>query len=180
MSFFSADVVSLYTNIDIQASVKSLIEFSIEHWEELDTWGISATDIHRMLDVVLGNSFFVYANKLYKQLVGLFMGSKPSPLAAIIRVYMFERSSIYRDLRLTFYRRYVDDTASFARSEVEARELVAGIAHEDSDSPFGPLSPCKEHVDDVRMFGYHHVPRTAALACTCKHAVRVANQVSDH
>ena len=133
MSFFSADVVSLYTNIDIQASVKSLIEFSIEHWEELDTWGISATDIHRMLDVVLGNSFFVYANKLYKQLVGLFMGSKPSPLAAIIRVYMFERSSIYRDLRLTFYRRYVDDTASFARSEVEARELVAGIAHEDPD-----------------------------------------------
>ena len=113
--------------------MKSLIEFSLEHWEELDTWGISATDMHLMLNMVLENSFFVYDNKLYKQLIGLFMGSKPSPLAAIIRVYMFERASIYTDLRLTFYGRYVDDTASFAKSEVEARELVAGIAKEDPD-----------------------------------------------
>ena len=22
-------------------------------------------------------------------------------------------------------------------------------------SPFGPRSPCKEHIDDVRMLGYH-------------------------
>ena len=34
-------------------------------------------------------------------------------------------------------------------------------------SPFGPLSPCKEHVDDVRMLGYHDEPQTAALSCTC-------------
>ena len=47
-------------------------------------------------------------------------------------------------------------------------------------SPFGPLSPCKEHVDDVRMLVYHDVPHTTALSCTCKHTVWVANQVPDH
>ena len=61
------------------------------------------------------------------------MGSKPSPLAAIIRVYSYERRSVYLDLRISFYKRYVDDTGSFATSKEEAREIVDKIAREDPD-----------------------------------------------
>eukprot|EP00116_Pleurobrachia_bachei_P002696 sb/3462958/ len=112
--FFSADVTSLYTNINVTASVQDLVDMAEEHWEELDTWGLELVDIHEMLDFVLCNPYFSYNGKIYRQLVGLFMGSKPSPLAAIIRVYSYERRSVYLDLRISFYKRYVDDTGSFA------------------------------------------------------------------
>ena len=65
--FFSADVCSLYTNISIEASVESLMELAVEHWEHLNTWGISPGHIHLMLEYVLHNSYFTYRRKLYKQ-----------------------------------------------------------------------------------------------------------------
>ena len=50
-----------------------------------------------MLELVFTSSYFVFDQKLYKQLLGLFMGCKPSPIGAIVRVYMFERRSVYVD-----------------------------------------------------------------------------------
>ena len=131
--FFSADVTSLYTNINVAASVQDLVDMAEEHWEELDTWGLELVDIQKLLEFVLCNPYFTYNGKTYRQLVGLFMGSKPSPLAAIIRVYSYERRSIYSDLSITFYKRYVDDTGSFAANKEEARLIVDRIAKEDPD-----------------------------------------------
>ena len=52
------------------------------------------------------------------------------------------------------------------------------------ESPLGMASirspsSYNSRLDDVRVKGNHHVPRTAALSCTCK-TVPVANQVLDH
>ena len=111
-----------------------------EHWDELDTWGLTLTDLHRILEFVFTNSFFVFNNRLgrlYKQLVGLFMGCKPSPIGAIIRVFMFEKRSIYVDIYFItnpvskFYRRYVDDAGSQTRSKEEAEAMLQLISNQD-------------------------------------------------
>ena len=109
------------------------MELTLEHWDTLDTWGISAGYIHQALEFVLTNSYFTYNTRLYRQLVGLFMGCKPSPLAAISRMFVYERKSIYLDQHLTFYGRYVDDAGSFARTREEAEQFVSTIAEQDPD-----------------------------------------------
>ena len=40
----------------------------------------------------------------------------------------------------------------------------------------GPPYPYNGHPDDVRIQGFQDVLRTAALSCTCKHAVQVAKK----
>ena len=52
------------------------------------------------------------------QMVGLFMGCMPSPIGAVIRVYMFEKRSVYTDIHFLsnpaslFFGRYMDDLGS--------------------------------------------------------------------
>ena len=60
--------------------------------------------------------------RVYMQILGLFMGCKPSPIGAIVRVYRFEKESIYIDVYFLpiFYGRYVDDGATLAESEEHA------------------------------------------------------------
>ena len=78
---------------------------------------LQLVDIHQILELVFGNAYFCFDNNLYVQLIGHFMGCKPSPIGAIIRVYMFENNSIYIDtLYLPFYKRHVDDGATLARN----------------------------------------------------------------
>ena len=114
------------------------MELAKEHWDHLNTWGMDIGNLYTFLEHVLDNSFFTYNRRLYRQRVGLFMGCKPSPLAAIARVYLFERKSIYVDLHLTFYGRYVDDAGSFARTQEDAEHMVNSIAQQ--DQPPGPAS----------------------------------------
>ena len=77
--FCSADVTSLYTNINIQGCIEDVINLAAEHKDSLDLLGLQLVDIHEMLETVFTNSYFVFDNKLYQQLLGLFMGCKPSP-----------------------------------------------------------------------------------------------------
>ena len=87
-----------------------------------------------MLEIVLGNAFFTYQGKLYLQLTGLFMGCKPSPIVAI-RVYIFERRSIYTDINFLSkpYGRYIDDGYGLVTSLEEAQVMFDLIAAEDPD-----------------------------------------------
>ena len=90
-----------------------------------------------MLDLILSNGVFTYHGKLYLQLIGLFMGCKPSPIIAIILVYMFEKRSIYTDSDINFliksYGWYIDDAFSLVRTLEEANSLFKLIADEDPD-----------------------------------------------
>ena len=42
LQFYTADVVSLYTNINIGKCVDDIIEFAAEHIEHLDLWSLSS------------------------------------------------------------------------------------------------------------------------------------------
>ena len=149
-AFCSADVTSLYTNINIQGCIEDVIALADEHQESLDFFGLQLVDVHEMLETVLSNSYFIYDSQLYLQLLGLFMGCKPSPIGAIVRVYTFERRSIYIDPHylplVTVYGRYVDDAGSLADSEEHAQLMFQSISDQDPDGHLGweidyPTSP---------------------------------------
>ena len=97
LKFYTADIAALYTNLSIEYSISATIELAHKFWEELDTFGITLVELRKILDLVFGNSYFTFDQKLYLQRDGLFMGCSPSPGAAIIAVYKMERNSIYTD-----------------------------------------------------------------------------------
>ena len=139
LQFYTADIVSLYKNIDIGKCVDDILEFAAEHIEYLDLWSLSLTDVHIILNLVLFKSFFTFNNRLYQQLVGLFMGCIPIPLAAVIRVFSFERRSIYTDTYYLsnpvhlFFGRYIDDLGSFSRTREITLETLNRISDMDPD-----------------------------------------------
>ena len=63
------------------------------------------------------------------------MGCKPSPVCAIVRIYSFERRSIYLDTTYisTPYDKYIDDVFTIVSCEEDAIELFKSIANEDPD-----------------------------------------------
>ena len=107
-----------------------------EYQDVLNFNGLYLVDIHQILELVFGNAYFCFDNKLYLQLIVFFMECKPSPIGAITRVYMFERNSKYIDTHyLPFYKRYVDDGATLTRSEEHATDIFnsISIAKQDPD-----------------------------------------------
>ena len=155
LKFFSADVVSLYTNIDVPSCIDDMIEFAAENIKNLDLWGLTLTELHQILDLVLSESFFIYNNRLYKQLQGLFMGCRPAPFGAVNKLYKCERLSVYVDVYyLTHPVRlllgvYMDDLGSLAGNREEAREMVDRIAEKD---PHGLLKWELDFPDSVGQF----------------------------
>jgi hypothetical protein len=134
LNFCTADISALYTNLDILGCIKSVINFAEQNIDHLNLRGLQLVDVHEILDAVLLNSYFTYDGRLYKQLQGLFMGCAPSPIAAVIRVFMFERSTLYADVQfLPIYGRYIDDAYTLASSRTEAVELFRNIGKEDPD-----------------------------------------------
>ena len=140
-NFCTADVTSLYTNINIQGCIEDVINLAAEHLDSLQLFGLELVDVHEMLELVFTSSYFVFDRKLYQQMLGLFMGCKPSPIGAIVRVYTFERRSVYIDPHYlpttSVYGRYVDDAGTIAESEDQARNLFNHIADQDPDGHLG-------------------------------------------
>ena len=120
-NFCSADISALYTNLNIESCIDDIMAMVSEYKHSLSLLGLKLVDLHRILDTVLSNTYFAY-NKLYLQLVGLFMGCKVSPLLAIIRVYTFEKRVFYVDQHYisVLYGRYVHDAYTIANSVEEA------------------------------------------------------------
>ena len=86
-TFFTADVEALYTNINVETAIDDIIEIAGENRNLLKLHGLTLTDIHELLEVALLNSYFVYDQQVYNQLFGFFMGVRPAPLGAIIKMW---------------------------------------------------------------------------------------------
>ena len=135
-TFFTADVEALYTNINVETAIDDIIELAGEHRNLLKLYGLTLTDIHELLEVSLLNSYFVYDNQVYNQLYGFFMGVRPAPLGAIIKMWKLEKNSIYVDSRISpiFYGRYYDDLAAVTSNIRKARLICTSIETEDPDN----------------------------------------------
>ena len=135
--FCSGDISSLYTNINIAACIEDIVTLADEHKSSLCFYGLKLLDIQEMLEIVLGDSFFTYNHRVFRQLIGLFMGCKPSPICAIARVYTFERRSVYTDNDIAYistpYGKYIDDACTTAHTKEEAIAMFESISEQDPD-----------------------------------------------
>ena len=133
--FFTADVESLYTNINVNTAILNIIEFATEHRSKLTLYGLTLTDIHELFEVSLLNSYFMYDRQVYIQLQGFFMGVRPAPLGAIIKMWKLESLSLYTDLRISmvYYGRFYDDLSSAAHNKRRAQLMCNLIEAEDPD-----------------------------------------------
>ena len=63
------------------------------------------------------------------------MGCKPSTICAIVRVYTFERRSVYSDIAYISapYGKYIDDAYAIARTKEDAITMFESISEQDPD-----------------------------------------------
>ncbi len=135
LTFFTADVEALYTNINVQTAIEDVLEFAKENRRSINTYGLHLSDIQELLELTLGKSYFVYNRQVYLQLLGLFMGSNPAPVLATVKMWKLERNSVYTDLRITLptYSRFYDDLNEATSIKRKAQQLCDFIQQQDSD-----------------------------------------------
>ena len=104
---FSADAISMYTNIDTDHALQMISQF-LKHKTRLtkkdSTLLIDATTL------VMKNNIFQFDDTYWIQLQGTAMGTPPAPMYATLYFGIHETPLIekYKD-NLLFYKRYIDD-----------------------------------------------------------------------
>lgn len=108
--FVTADIASLYTNIDTALGLRLVREFLTEQKVATNM----ANCIMTLLTFVMKNSYLQFDGTIYLQIDGTAMGTACAPTYANIVVYMLERpvlKCMNNDLYL--YRRFLDDVLAY-------------------------------------------------------------------
>lgn len=118
--FVTADIASLYTNIDTQRGLQLVRLFLTEQLVDERHSNL----IMDLLRFVMDNSYLSFRGQLFHQRDGTAMGTACAPSYANIVVYMLERPvvELLAPTGLFFYRRYLDDLLAFVAPE-KAQEL---------------------------------------------------------
>ena len=143
----------MYANINIQSCIDDAISLASEYQQSLCLYGLKLSDIQEMLEVIFGDLFFTYNRRVFRQLIGLFMGCKPSPIRVIVRVYIFEHRSIYTDINYISipYGKYIDDAYILTNTTEDALAVFQTITEQD------PNALLKWEIDFPRQ-NSHFVP----------------------
>lgn len=119
--FVTADIASLYTNIDTELGLKLISKFLTE-------CNLSS-DRHRLImdliTYVMNNSYLSFRDQVYHQRDGTAMGTSCAPTYANIIVYMLEReifAEFNTDIRL--YRRFLDDVFAYVTATCSERFMT--------------------------------------------------------
>lgn len=123
----TADIGSLYTNIDTRMGLALIKQFLIE--AKIEQWRMNM--IMDLLTFVMNNSYFSFKDRMFHQIDGTAMGTACAPTYANIVVYMLERIVIERfTTDITLYRRYLDDVfATVKQDRAEAFMLAMNSMH---------------------------------------------------
>ena len=104
--FVTADIASLYTNIDTPKGIDAARRFLVEQQVEPSL----AAFIIDLLRFVLENAYLQHKDNIYHQIDGTAMGTSLAPSYANIFVYMNERPLVEElSCFLHLYRRFLDD-----------------------------------------------------------------------
>ena len=104
---FTADAVSMYTNIDTYQAVGSIRSF-LNSSEEYRHMPLPA--INDAIDLIMNNNVFKFGDCYFHQISGTAMGTPPACCYATIYYAIKEKTLLakYRE-NLQFYKRYIDD-----------------------------------------------------------------------
>jgi hypothetical protein len=107
-SFFTADAVSMYTNIDTEHALTEIAKFLRTHPICKDTEAIEA--IIRGLEILMRNNLFKFGDTAWLQLTGTAMGTPPACMYATLYFAIYEMELLtHFNSSVAFYRRYIDD-----------------------------------------------------------------------
>jgi len=109
-SIFSANAKSMYTNIDSDLGVSTFIEFLQSNQEKIPK--VFPTNLFlQILDTVMRNNIFTFADTFWLQLSGTAMGTPIACAYATIIFGHFKNTSILKEYNsnLQYYRGYIDD-----------------------------------------------------------------------
>jgi hypothetical protein len=105
--FFTADAVSMYTNIDTNHALQVIEKFIRDHPQY--------TTIHERnaviegLNLIMRNNVFQFGNTYWHQQNGTAMGVSPSCMYATLYFATYEQTLIEKYPELKIYKRYIDD-----------------------------------------------------------------------
>ena len=112
----SLDVKSLFTNVPLQKTIYIILKRIYEK-KEINT-SISKNDLKHMLILCTESVYFSMNGDIYLQIDGVAMGSPLGPVLAGIFMVEPERSLVPKlSNYIRFWKRFVDDTISFANIE---------------------------------------------------------------
>ena len=107
---FSADAVSMYTNIDSVTGIHSIKRLITANQDQLPT-DFPKELFLNVLQLVMNNNIFQFGESFWLQLSGTAMGTPAACAYATISYGEFENSTILTAFapNLLYYRRYIDD-----------------------------------------------------------------------
>ena len=65
LTFFTADVEALYTNINILTAIEDVLEFAKENKASINTYSLKLSDIQELLEATVGKSYVIYNKQVY-------------------------------------------------------------------------------------------------------------------
>jgi hypothetical protein len=108
VSFFTADAVSMYTNIDTTHALHVISQFLRTHPLCQNIYNIDS--VNRGLEILMRNNLFKFGNTYWLQLEGTAMGTPPACMYATLYFAIYEIELLtHFNSSLAFYRRYIDD-----------------------------------------------------------------------
>ncbi|EYC15824.1 hypothetical protein Y032_0035g2983 [Ancylostoma ceylanicum] len=140
--YVSYDAVSLYTNINNDAAIKTLLELVNIHSKEVSMCGFAISDIEVLLEATLACNVFRFDNNFYAQRRGLAMGIRIAPLLAIIYLDHIEKASLTNGILL--YKRYIDDVFAIGSSSSELAATLANLNAKDENIKFTVEEPDRD------------------------------------
>ena len=113
----TADIASLYTNIDTPMGLALVHRFLIEQ----EVSSTHASLIMSLLRFVMENSYTCFHGRIYHQSDGTAMGTPCAPPYANIVVYMLEKDVLADMARLIYlYKRFLDDVLAYLQASAVA------------------------------------------------------------
>ena len=109
---FSVDVTNLYGNIPTNEAITAILQLIKRHADKLDTFGLTLSDIEKLLRHCLSNNYVRFGQKYFKQTRGVAMGSRIAPPLAIVFMDAVESmllTSTDSQYQPVAYMRYIDD-----------------------------------------------------------------------
>ena len=120
ISLSSLDFESLYSNIDLNDALNTIVDFMKD---KISNSHITIIGFYNLLKLLFDNNVFLYNNNYYRQIKGIAMGSKCGPTIANIYLSCLESNflSIHKPL---FYGRYIDDIFCITKADFDLDLLI--------------------------------------------------------
>ena len=123
------DVAALYLNIPHREGIEATLRHLYQNNSDNQEVPFPPNVTRQVLTFILDYNFFLFGDRVYKQIQGTAMGTKMAPHYATLFLDTLENEFLStRSLRPVFWRRYIDDILMFwTYSRIQLEEFVQAL-----------------------------------------------------